>query len=202
MSRNIPVAHKDSFTIHQAEAQAYDYLEDYVAVREAQAVKAYIEKKKIEDSAGLDGAERSIRYRQKCLDKAAQLSSDLTSINEGFHLTEAVKNAGAANPDLTIDVIRQEHEIEISDGYGGHMNVTIDGRTAQDFLRDFSKNPEYSMLFDKQKAMEQSQKNKALQTYGQNPWMPETFNLTRQGQIFREDPELARKMAAAAGKKI
>lgn len=35
-----------------------------------------------------------------------------------------------------------------------------------------------------------------------NPWKAETWNITKQGQMFKADPEKARRMAAAAGKKI
>jgi hypothetical protein len=35
-----------------------------------------------------------------------------------------------------------------------------------------------------------------------NPWKKETFNLTQQGVIFRNNPEQARKLAAEAGAKI
>ena len=33
---------------------------------------------------------------------------------------------------------------------------------------------------------------------GKNPWKKETFNLTEQGKILREDPELAKQLQAAA----
>ncbi len=32
-----------------------------------------------------------------------------------------------------------------------------------------------------------------------NPWKPETFNLTEQGRLLREKPELARRLMAEAG---
>jgi phenylalanyl-tRNA synthetase alpha subunit len=35
-----------------------------------------------------------------------------------------------------------------------------------------------------------------------NPWSKEHWNLTEQGRIFREDPERARQLAAAAGVKL
>lgn len=35
-----------------------------------------------------------------------------------------------------------------------------------------------------------------------NPWKKETWNVTKQGQLFKENKELARKMAAEAGHKI
>jgi len=37
---------------------------------------------------------------------------------------------------------------------------------------------------------------------GDNPWDDKTFNLTKQGEIFRKDPALAKRLAAAAGKPI
>ena len=36
--------------------------------------------------------------------------------------------------------------------------------------------------------------------YKNNPWKKETFNLTEQAKIFKEDPVLAEKLKAAAGK--
>lgn len=35
-----------------------------------------------------------------------------------------------------------------------------------------------------------------------NPWAKDTFNLTEQGRVFKEDPARARELAAAAGVKI
>ena len=35
-----------------------------------------------------------------------------------------------------------------------------------------------------------------------NPWKKETFNLTEQGRILKQDPAQARELAAAAGVKI
>lgn len=35
-----------------------------------------------------------------------------------------------------------------------------------------------------------------------NPWKKETFNLTRQGEVFRNNPDLARKLAGEAGVKL
>jgi len=32
-----------------------------------------------------------------------------------------------------------------------------------------------------------------------NPWKPETFNLTQQGKILKEDPAKATRMKAEAG---
>lgn len=37
---------------------------------------------------------------------------------------------------------------------------------------------------------------------GENPWAEKTLNLTRQGEIFRENPERARMLAKAAGKTL
>lgn len=35
-----------------------------------------------------------------------------------------------------------------------------------------------------------------------NPWLPETYNLTEQGRLYRENPELAKQLAKAAGNEI
>lgn len=35
-----------------------------------------------------------------------------------------------------------------------------------------------------------------------NPWMKDSFNLTEQGRVFRENPEMARQLASAAGATI
>lgn len=37
---------------------------------------------------------------------------------------------------------------------------------------------------------------------GPNPWKTESFNMTKQGELFRSDPTLARQLAAQAGVKI
>lgn len=40
---------------------------------------------------------------------------------------------------------------------------------------------------------------KQAQTGGKNPWLKDSFNLTLQGQIYRDDPDKARLLAAEAG---
>jgi hypothetical protein len=42
--------------------------------------------------------------------------------------------------------------------------------------------------------------NKGGAAGGENPWKSETFNLTKQGKILEENPELAKQLMAAAGK--
>ena len=37
--------------------------------------------------------------------------------------------------------------------------------------------------------------------HGENPWKKDTFNLTKQGQIYKQDPARARSLMAAAGVK-
>jgi len=37
---------------------------------------------------------------------------------------------------------------------------------------------------------------------GNNPWKKETWNMTAQGRMLRDNPEMAKRMAAQAGKKI
>ena len=37
---------------------------------------------------------------------------------------------------------------------------------------------------------------------GSNPWADTSFNLTEQGKIIRDNPQLAQTLAQAAGKKL
>jgi hypothetical protein len=43
---------------------------------------------------------------------------------------------------------------------------------------------------------------KAGNGFANNPWAKETFNLTEQGRLYKENPERARQMATAAGQSI
>lgn len=45
-------------------------------------------------------------------------------------------------------------------------------------------------------------RNRGTTTVGANPWKAETFNMTKQAEIFRRSPDEARRLAAAAGKTI
>lgn len=53
-------------------------------------------------------------------------------------------------------------------------------------------------LFDQTLGGRTPQNNGGSAFAGKNPWKKETFNLTEQGRIIKEDPELAKQLQAAA----
>lgn len=42
----------------------------------------------------------------------------------------------------------------------------------------------------------------SLPTGGKNPWSKEHYNMTEQGRIYKQSPELAQRMAEAAGREL
>lgn len=68
-----------------------------------------------------------------------------------------------------------------------------------DALKPFKSDKTYAHLFES--AQSYSPKSGGGNTV-KNPWAKETFNLTEQGQIFKNDPAKAKEMMIAAGVEI
>jgi hypothetical protein len=77
--------------------------------------------------------------------------------------------------------------------------VKLDGETftgLKEQLDELKKSDAY--LFDTAVKGKDPNKTGTSEPGGKNPWKKETFNLTEQGKILREDPELAKQLMAAA----
>ncbi|MCM1564917.1 MAG: phage scaffolding protein [Dehalobacter sp.] len=169
---------KDKFNeVNEAKKQAEDSLKE----RDKQ-LKDLAEKAK-----GNEVLEKQIQELQEANKKTKQEYDDKVKQLQFDHTLDAalsdakVKNIKAIKALLTIDNIKLDGE-------------SLIGLTDQ--LEALKKSDAY--LFD------QALGGQTPPNYGggspgvKNPWKKETFNLTDQGKILRENPELAKQLQAAA----
>ena len=142
-------------------------------------------KKKAKDSEDLTAQIKELQdLNQKTV---AEYEEKLAKQSFNFALEQALAKDGA-NPVkavkalLDLDKIKQDGETLIGydeqiktlkETYGHLFGATLKGRDP---------NP-----------------TNTLPLTQDNPWKPETFNLTKQGKILKEDPELAKRLKQAAG---
>ena len=83
------------------------------------------------------------------------------------------------------------------DDYGKLRMKMKDGRSVETFLASMPQSAEYGHLFG---GGTPGSTQPANNPYGVNPWLPTSHNLTMQGKIYRENPVLAAKLRAEAGR--
>lgn len=79
--------------------------------------------------------------------------------------------------------------------------VSLDGDNLiglEEQLKTLKEQESYLFGSDTLKGREPNPPTNHTDEFKKNPWSQEHFNLTEQGRIFREDPELAAKLKAAA----
>jgi hypothetical protein len=121
--------------------------------------------------------------------------------------------AKALNPSVLKLVVAQEAKVEVLENgqrviklYKPDGQVKLDMKTGEPLsikqrLEEMKQDSEYAMLFEGATGGAGSNTSQGTQK-NVNPWKKETFNLTKQGQIYRENPELAKRLAAEAGATI
>jgi hypothetical protein len=122
-------------------------------------------------------------------------------------LTEAKGDADLLMPHITSRIKSELNDagdvvITVLDEKGGPMLVGSEAKPAsvKDLLETMKKNTSFAKAFAAS-GISGSGANGAPNITGvTNPWLPQTFNLTKQGQVARENPELASALKAAAGK--
>jgi hypothetical protein len=181
------------------QARALKAQEDERKAKEAEAEEAIARQKgewdkieggykaKLQEHQG-EGLLWRSRYENLVIDRGLDTALDAARISP------ALKKAATA-------LIRAEHAIDLDDSGG----ATVDGKPLADFVS----------------AWAQSDSGKAFVPNGNsgggaggsgggsgggggsgNPWEPGKVNLTRQGEIFRKNPEQARQMAAQHGVRL
>ena len=124
-----------------------------------------------------------------------------------FEVERAAKAAGAKNPSVVALALSGEAEADF-DKYGDVAFTIIDKATGKarynprtgtpynlaDYISEMKASPENGYLF-------QGGREADASTSQKNPWRRDAFNLTKQAQILRENPALAAKLKAEAGKR-
>lgn len=211
MANNIPVAHLSYSTVYLAQDRIDSLITDFVAIEKVKAVREFIagkdtEKRDSKDLSELAHCDRLIMAKQKRIDEAVKLKDELETIHKNYAIEQAAKNAGAVNHDLVCKVIKGLHDVRIDEngnatvhGKGGLTEGMLsNGQPLEEFVRDMARNPEYSMMFSTEKAHQESQNRQEPGYSGVNPFRKETFNLTEQGRLVRENRALAVRLKAEA----
>ena len=143
-------------------------------------------------------------------DEAAGLRSNLKTLKIDQQITESGAGFGLRNgaaPDL---VARARSVFDLDDD-GNIVARDADGQqifnkageplSPNDWVESMTKDAAH--LFDPNEGTGSKGGAKGGGPLaGTNPWKKETFNMTEQGRILKEDPERARRLAAQAGKVI
>lgn len=144
--------------------------------------------------------------------KAKKLEGDLESLVIDKALIEAGGELGlraTAHEDLTYRGRQQfkldEHGKPVAKDKDGNTlyNAAGDPLTPKDFVAGLTKTAAH--LFDESSgsgAGGSGQGGKGGGNTNTNPWKKETYNLTQQSQIYKDSPDQARQLAAAAGVKL
>lgn len=114
-------------------------------------------------------------------------------------------------PELLEPHLKNRIKAELKDGKvqitvltpSGMPMLKDDGKeaTIADLIAELKASPIYQRAFEAPSVSGAG--SRPSQTPGaNNPWAPNTFNITQQMQLFRQDPAAARRMAAEYGKTI
>lgn len=110
-----------------------------------------------------------------------------------FALKEALRKAGVLDPDY---VIFKEGGVS-----GFTFTETGDPDGIPDVVSKYAENETYSHLFVPEKRVEYIPKAGGAKG-ADNPFAKETFDLKKQTQLFKEDPDRARELADLVGYKL
>lgn len=140
---------------------------------------------KTENASNADLQAKVTAYEQQVADLQAQAATQAKT----YALTGALKDAGVIDPEYLI----YKH--------GGLEKFTFDADGKPIGTEEILKGYRESSAFLFKSDPKPGGYNPAGGTGGaaKNPFAKETYNLTEQGKLFRENPEQARALAAAAG---
>lgn len=89
---------------------------------------------------------------------------------------------------------------------GGIDNFTFDKKNnpvgVSDIVQSYKKDDTFAYLFKQEPKKPPYNPKSGGEDNADNPFAEETFNMTKQGELLKSNPEQARAMAAAAGVKI
>lgn len=122
------------------------------------------------------------------------LKSSALEERRTYALKEQLNKAGVVDPDYLIYKA------------GGVNKFTFDKDNnpvgVEDALKPYRGDEAMAHLFRQEQKKPEYQPLGGEGEHSENPFAKETFNMTKQGELFKSNPEQARAMAAAAGVKI
>lgn len=99
---------------------------------------------------------------------------------------------------VTLDDERRVVKLFNEDGTH-RLNSKGDPMTIKERLEEMKQDPQFAVLFEGGVTGAGSKTERGGSGKQVNPWKKETLNLTEQGRIVRENPELAKRLATEAG---
>ena len=143
------------------------------------------------------------------------LEAELSNTILGHEIAVAAGTAQAINPKLVEITLKSMNMATVEQGEDGTRVIKVlndDGETARidpqtgdpmtvlQLLEDMKQSKEYAHLFAGGKPGAGSNTNFFRDGQIENPWKTETRNLTKQAEILKADPALAKRLRAEAGK--
>lgn len=159
-------------------------------------------------------AEMKVKQDKDIADRDGRITT-LTSDLESHVIDQALVAAGAelglratAHEDLTFRGRKafklDEHRKPVALDKDGNVQYSVTGEplTPKDYVSQLLKTAPHLFEASSGSGSGGSGHGGAGRNSGANPFKKETFNLTEQSTLLRENPDQARQMAAAAGVKI
>lgn len=141
-----------------------------------------------EENDGLQNKINEYKEEIKNLQKSAKENQQM------FALKEQLGKSGVIDPDYLIYKA------------GGIEKFTFDKENRpvglEEAVKPYREDETFAHLFKQEQKKTPYRPQGGEEEHSENPFAKETFNMTKQGELFRSNPEQARAMAAAAGVKI
>lgn len=183
-----------------------ELLEESKAAKEAKRKAEEEAERAREEKARKDGDHETLakQYEEKYNTLTQQLEAERQERARDAVRSESIKLAASlaegANAELLSEFIQRrlrydEGKVKVTDAEG---NLTIS--SIDDLKTEFRNDPRYAALITATKGSGSGaggQGGGAPQG-GKNPWKKDTFNLTEQARIKKENPELARQLETSA----
>ncbi|WP_313132633.1 phage scaffolding protein [Anaerocolumna sp.] len=144
-----------------------------------------------EDNAENETLQNTIKEHEKTIQK---LQEDATNTSKTYALKEQLSKSGVVDPDY---LIYKQGGLE-------KFNFDKEGKPIgiEDVLKPMKEDKTLAHLFQTGKNGTEYNPAGGGNYTGKNPFAKETFNLTEQGKLLRDNPVQAKELAAAAGYKL
>jgi hypothetical protein len=167
-------------------------------------------KKALEESTDVTAVRSALASQIKERDDAiSKLQTEKKDAKVRSTVRKALSEAGGdsdllmphINSRVTSEIVEGEVVITVlKDGKPWFVGTDAKPATVKDLVTDMKKDATFSKAFAPSGAQGSGAKNGSGGKAIVNPWAKDTVNLTKQGEIMRNDPALAATLKAAAGK--
>ncbi|MFZ5573493.1 MAG: hypothetical protein ACOZF0_24080 [Thermodesulfobacteriota bacterium] len=198
LRQTVPASHTDAFRIYQAPGEISDAIDAAIELAKLDAVKEYIESKPdgSRDTASLSKMQSQRTLYARRVEAASELEKKLVGIAIDFQIEQEARAAGAINHKLVAMCLKGKNVLEHSVDSDGNLSIFVDGLPAKDAVKALTLSQDTRILFDSDRPINKPGSSRPFD--GKNPWLKETFNLTQQGIIWKQDRALGERLKAAA----